>query len=56
MTKIIRKRNKLKCNVCKSTFRFEREDIQEKRWGSNGQNRYYYVECPVCKAERKTSY
>lgn len=56
MTKIIRKRNKLKCGLCKSTFRFESEDVKEKVYGSNGGHRYYYVSCPVCKSEVVTSF
>lgn len=56
MTKIIRKRNKLKCNLCKSTFRFESEDVKEKVYESSGGHRYYYVSCPVCKSEKVTAY
>lgn len=55
MTKIIKKRNKLKCGLCKSTFRFESEDVKEKVYESNGGYRYYYVPCPVCKGEVVTS-
>lgn len=56
MTKIIRKRNKLKCGLCLSTFRFESEDVKEKMYESNGGHRYYYVSCPVCKCEKITAY
>lgn len=56
MTKIIRKRNKLKCELCKSTFRFESEDIKDKKYESNGMHRYYYVSCPVCKKEKVLEY
>ena len=56
MTKIIRKRNKLKCGLCKSTFRFESEDVKEKVYELNGGHSYYYVSCPVCKSEKVTSF
>ena len=56
MMKIIRKRNKIKCELCKSTFRFESEDVKEKMYESTGGHRYYYVPCPVCKCEKKTTY
>ena len=54
MIKVLKKRNKIKCNVCKSKLTFEPEDVHDKcttyrdvSWEDHS----YYVICPVCKAK-----
>lgn len=53
MVKILKKRNKIKCNVCKSKLTFEPEDVQEKhcKLSNTYEVNFYYIICPVCKAK-----
>ena len=53
MIRILKKRNKIKCKVCKSKLTFEAEDVLDKctRYLEVPWEDYtYYIICPVCKA------
>ena len=50
MIRILKKRNKIKCEVCKSKLAFEPEDVQEKRCkylDTHTEDYFYYIICPL---------
>jgi hypothetical protein len=56
MIKVLKKRNKINCEVCKSKLTFEPEDVEDKLkiircTDGKLEQHTYYITCPICKAK-----